>query len=635
MAEDDGFDGGAFTVEGDKDDLIGETQRAVGKGGHLLQTSNSFTSEGSHKNESSPLHKAKQLLHSSSGKEISQSRGLKIIIVSAVLFAIIITIALILSIVFGEPQVGGNAGVAADVPLCSDMGRDILRDGGNAVDAMVTTMLCVGVVDAQSSGLGGGGFMLIHDHKSHVSSVIDFREMAPAMASPGMYPGKGQSLMGGLAVGVPGELKGMQTAHNKHGKLSWQNVVQPAANLARNGFKVTPSMAKVFTEGKVKESEFTGMLGEIYLDENRDFVKQGTLISRPQLANTLDIIAEHGADAFYDGQLSQSIIDAVSNATPPGIMTREDLKNYDVVIREAVKTTYNGHTILSTPAPASGSVLLFIMNVLEGFKLTKADKNSVQAFHRIVETLKFAFEKQQQLGDPDKDSTGQVKNTTEMLASKAEAKKIRSLISNVTMDETGQFNKLDKGTSHISIIDAQELMVSVTTTVNMWFGSRVMTSTGILLNDQMADFFIPTPGSSQPSNQLNAIGPGKRPLSNMAPTMLLNEDRPCALRMVVGAANGSRIISGVVETLLNVVSFGETNLTKAILEPRIHYDAISRDTEYEPGFKDSIVKGLTDLGHTMVATVEGINIVQAVSKVNNTLQAVSDPRKWGRAATLE
>ncbi|XP_060085734.1 glutathione hydrolase 1 proenzyme-like [Ylistrum balloti] len=634
MAEEGSFGGGAFTVDGDKDDLIGETQRPIGKGGHLLQTSNSFTSEGSHKNEASPLHKTKQILQS--GKEISQSRGLKIIVICAVLFAIIITIALILSIVFGEPQVGGNAGVAADVPICSDMGRDILQDGGNAVDAMVTTMLCVGVVDAQSSGLGGGGFMLIHDHKTHESSVIDFREMAPATASPDMYQGTEQSLVGGLAVGVPGELKGMQTAHNKYGKLSWKKVIQPAADLARNGFKVTPSMAKVFTEGKVKKAEFKGMMEDIYLDENGDFVQQGTQISRPQLADTLDIIAEHGADAFYNGQLSKSIIDAVSKATPPGIMTLEDLKNYDVVIRRAVQTTYNGHTLLSTPAPASGSVLLFIMNVLEGFKFTKADKNRVQTFHRIIETLKFAFEKQQQLGDPDKDTTGQVKNVTDFLNSKAEASYIRSLILNVTKDETGQFNKLDKGTSHISIIDAQELMVSVTTTVNQWFGSRVMTSTGILLNDQMADFFVPTPGSTQTQNQLNAIGPGKRPLSNMAPAILLNEDRPCSLRMVVGAANGSRIISGVVETLLNVVSFGESNLTKAIFAPRIHYDAISRDTEYEPGFPESIVKGLSeDHGHKMVRTVEGINIVQAVSKVNNTLQAVSDPRKWGRAATLE
>ncbi|XP_033726652.1 glutathione hydrolase 1 proenzyme-like [Pecten maximus] len=633
MAEDGGFDGAAFTVDGDKDDLIGEPQRAIGKGGHLLQTSNSFTSEGSHKNEASPLHKTKQMLQS--GKEISQSRGLKIIVVSAVLFAIIITIALILSLVFGEPQVGGNAGVAADVPLCSDMGRDILRDGGNAVDAMVTTMLCVGVVDAQSSGLGGGGFMLIHDHKSHESSVIDFREMAPATASTGMYPGNQESLVGGLAVGVPGELKGMQTAHNKHGKLAWKSVVKPAADLARNGFQVTQSMAKVFAQGKVKKSEFKGLLGEIYLDDNGDFVQTGTHISRPQLANTLDIIAEHGASAFYDGQLSQSIIDAVTNATPPGIMTRKDLKNYDVVIREAVETTYNGHKILSVPAPASGSVLLFIMNVLEGFKFTKADKTAVETFHRIIETLKFAFEKQQQLGDPDKDTTGQVKNTTDFLNSKAEASYIRSLITNVTMDETGKFNKLDQGTSHISIIDAQELMVSVTTTVNMWFGSRIMTSTGIILNDQMADFFIPTPGSTQTQNQLNAIGPGKRPLSNMAPAILVNEDKPCALRMVVGAANGSRIISGVVETLLNVVSFGERNLTQAVLAPRIHYDAVARDTEYEPGFPDSIVTGLSQLGHKMVQTVEGINIVQAVSKVNNTLQAMSDPRKWGRAATLE
>lgn len=626
-------DGSAFTVEGDKDDLIGDPKRAIGKGGHLLQTSNSFTSEGSHKNESSPLHKTKQVLQS--GKEISQSRGLRIIVASAILFSIIITIALILSIVFGEPQVGGNAGVASDVPICSDMGRDILRDGGNAVDAMVTTMLCCGVVDAQSSGLGGGGFMLIHDHKSHESSVIDFREMAPASAGPGMYQGKQEALVGGLSVGVPGELKGMQTAHNKHGKLSWKSVVKPAADLARDGFKVTKSMAKVFAQGRVKTSEFKGLLRDTYVDQNGDFVQKGTHITRPQLAKTLDIIAEQGAGAFYDGQLSQSIIDAVTNAIPAGIMTREDLKNYDVVIRDAVETTYNGHKILSAPAPASGSVLLFIMNVLEGFKLTSADKTSVETFHRIIETLKFAYEKQQQLGDPDKDKTGQVKNTTDFLNSKGEASYIRGLITNVTKDETGKFNKLDQGTSHISIIDAQELMVSVTTTVNYWFGSRIMTSTGILLNDQMADFFIPTPGSTQTQNQLNAIGPGKRPLSNMAPTILENEDRPCALRMVVGAANGSRIISGVVETLLNVVSFGERNLTRAILSPRIHYDAIARDTEYEPGFPDQIVKGLSELGHKMVQTSEGINIVQAVSKVNNTLQAVSDPRKGGRAATLE
>ncbi|VDI62137.1 Hypothetical predicted protein, partial [Mytilus galloprovincialis] len=301
------FDGNAFTVDDDKDDLISPDEGPViGKGGHVIEARGSVDLQKS-KGESSPLSHNKK--GSASGKDLQTSHGLKVIVGVAIGFSVLVTIALILTIYLGHGQVGASGAVAADVPECSVMGLNILEQGGNAVDAAVSTMFCVGVVNAQSSGIGGGGFMMVHDHKTNAAKVYDFREVAPKAATKTMFGGdSSKALKGGLSVAVPGELKGMEMAHKKYGKLPWSSVVKPAANLARNGYKVTMAMAKDFKTGKVKVSDFQGLLGNIYLTSDGQFVTEGTEIKNIKLADTLDIIAAKGSDAFYEGELVQSIV---------------------------------------------------------------------------------------------------------------------------------------------------------------------------------------------------------------------------------------------------------------------------------------------------------------------------------------
>ncbi|KAJ8306735.1 hypothetical protein KUTeg_015776 [Tegillarca granosa] len=219
------------------------------------------------------------------------------------------------------------------------------------------------------SGKDVGGFMLVHDHKNQKSKVFDFRETAPGASTQKMFTDRDEALVGGLAVAVPGEVKGMEEAHKQYGKLAWNTVVKPAADLARNGFMIT----KAWLGQKVK---------------------------RPDLAKTLDIIAAEGAKAFYDGTLTDSIINAIQSANPKGILTRKDLKDYKVVVRDVVKTTYNGHTVISAPVPASGPVVLSILNILEGYKFSPKDVNKTSTYHKILEAFKFAYAQQQQLGDP-------------------------------------------------------------------------------------------------------------------------------------------------------------------------------------------------------------------------------------------
>ncbi|XP_063407056.1 scoloptoxin SSD14-like isoform X4 [Mytilus trossulus] len=624
------FDGNAFTVDDDKDDLISPDEGPViGKGGHVIEARGSVDLQKS-KGESSPLSHNKK--GSASGKDLQTSHGLKVIVGVAIGFSILVTIALILTIYLGHGQVGASGAVAADVPECSVMGLNILEQGGNAVDAAVSTMFCVGVVNAQSSGIGGGGFMMVHDHKTNAAKVYDFREVAPKAATKTMFGGdSSKTLKGGLSVAVPGELKGMEMAHKKYGKLPWSSVVKPAANLARNGYKVTMAMAKDFKTGKVKVSDFQGLLGNIYLTSDGQFVTEGTEIKNIKLADTLDIIASKGSDAFYEGELVQSIVNAVTNTG--GILTVDDLKDYEVVVRDVVKTSYKDQTLISVPAPGGGPVILSIMNILEGYNFQSGDKNQTKTVHRILEAFKFGFAQQQELADPKFESSAL--NATSKMLDKGMAKLIRNKTTEKTHADPSYYNGVvamspEKGTSHISVIDAQELMVSVTTTVNYWFGSKIMTDTGILLNNQMADFADPDNLDTK-NNKLNYIAPGKRPLSNMAPVILYNQDSPCKMRLVIGGANGSRIITGVTEVLLNVVSFGLT-MADAISAPRIHTQLYPSEVEYEDGFPQKVIDELEKMGHKMVKSSEGLNEVQGIKKVNNRINAVSDYRKGGKAA---
>lgn len=615
------------TTTDDKDELL------LNDLGARHQVPESSSNEEPTKAEKDPAKKTKKVLETGKSLLQDQSRGLRIIVICAFVFSLVITIALILSIYLGPPQIGANAAVATDVEECSEIGLNMIERGGNAMDAAVAAMFCVGVVNAESSGLGGGGFMLVHDHKTMKSEVIDFRETAPAEAKPDMFRGdRMKAKYGGLAVGVPGELKGMHTAHQKYGKLSWKTVVSPSADLARNGFKMSGHTENVFKDSKFELEKFmASRLAAFYTSGNKT-KKAGDIIMRKDLAATLDRIAENGADEFYTGALADDIQKEIVNDKTPGILTKEDLAAYQVKMREVVSTTYHDFTIESVPAPGSGPVLLSIMNILEGYDL----KQNNESYHRILEAFKFGYANKEKLADPVKEISAQVKNATKIMISKEDAARIRNKTSSVnTTMEADFYGKLvglpeDKGTSHISVIDPAELIVTVTTTINEWFGSMVLTKSGIVLNNQMADFSLPGEG-----NKLNEIAPGKRPMSSMIPTVVYKTDHACGLRMVLGAANGTRIITGVAETLINNLTFG-MNLETAIKSPRVHNQLIPEPNvvEAEDKFPAGILENLKTRGHVVIMAKEGLSEVNGVCKVKDIIEAYSDPRKPGAKARL-
>lgn len=633
-------------ASGEKYDRLGDTTTTDDKDELLLndlgarhQVSENSTDDAEPlKTEKASTNKPKKVLEHSTSllKEQlrDQSRGLRIIVISAFVFSVVITIALILSIYLGPPQIGANAAVATDVEECSQIGLDMIEKGGNAMDATVAAMFCVGVVNAESSGLGGGGFMLVHDHKTMKSEVFDFRETAPSAATPDMFRNdRTKTRVGGLSVGVPGELKGMYTAHQKYGKLKWKAVVEPSAELARKGFRMTGHTENVFNSERFDLNKFmTSRLAQFYTTSEGNRKKVGEYIWRSDLASTLDRIAENGIDDFYSGGLADDILKEVTNDDTPGILSKSDLAGYQVKTRETVSTTYHDYTIESVPAPGSGPVLLSIMNILEGYDL----KRDNESYHRILEAFKFGYANKMKLADPIKGIRAQVNNATKYMISKDEANRIRNKTAaiNKTMDFSFYGNLVglpeDKGTSHIAVIDPAELVVSVTTTINDWFGSMVLTSSGILLNNEMADFSLPSEG-----NKLNEIEPGKRPLSSMVPTVVYKTDHACGLRMVIGAANGSRIITGVAETLINNLTFG-MDLEAAIKSPRIH-NQLTPDpkvVEAEENFPAGILEDMKSRGHKVVMTTDGLSVVNGVCKIKDTIEAYSDLRKPGAKAEL-
>ncbi|XP_060577711.1 glutathione hydrolase 7-like, partial [Ruditapes philippinarum] len=367
--------------------------------------------------DSDPLKKPKKVLEAGKAVLQDQSRGLRIIVIGAFVFSVVVTIALILSIYLGPPQIGANAAVTCGVKQCSNVGLQMLEQGGNAVDAAVAAMFCMGVINAESSGLGGGGFMLVHDHKIEKSEVFDFRETAPAGVTPAMYKDESKMKLGVMAVAVPGELKGMEEAHKTYGKLAWKTVVAPAADIARNGFKMTGHTEMVFKSPKFRRSAFIdSKLAKYYIQTDGSLKQEGDIIKRPDLAATLDKIASEGSNIFYHGSIADDIVKEIVYVDTPGVLSNDDLAGYSVEIREVIRTKYHGYTVESVPAPGSGPVILSIMNFLEGYSL----KNDNETYHRILEAFKFGYAQKELLGDP-KFNTASIDNATKVMISKEEA----------------------------------------------------------------------------------------------------------------------------------------------------------------------------------------------------------------------
>jgi gamma-glutamyltranspeptidase/glutathione hydrolase len=470
--------------------------------------------------------------------------------------------------------VGANRGmVVTGQHLASDVGAQIMQQGGNAVDAAVAVGYALAVVYPAAGNIGGGGFMNVRLADGR-TTFLDFREKAPLAATENMYQdasGKvvpGMSTDGWLAVGVPGSVAGFEKALHEYGSLTRQQVMAPAIKLAREGFILGQGDVALLHEG-TKGFLQDPAAAKIFLKDGKPY-EVGDRLVQPDLAKTLDAISKDGADAFYRGAIGDSIV-AASRAGG-GVFQKADFERYKVREMKPVECNYRGYEIHSSPPPSSGGVIICeILNILEGYDLNNLGFHSAGEFHAIVEAARHAYvDRNNKLGDPDF-----VQNPIAQLLDKAYAAKIRASIPEAKAtpsSDLGPGKDIHEGnqTTHYSIADAQGNAVAVTYTLNDWFGiKKVAGDTGILMNNEMDDFTA-KPGVPNMfglvQGEANAIAPGKTPLSSMSPTIVTKDGK---VAMVIGSPGGSRIITITLEAILNVIDHGMT-VQEAIDAPRIH-----------------------------------------------------------------
>ncbi len=485
--------------------------------------------------------------------------------------------------------------------LATRVGVDVLERGGNAIDAAVAVGYALAVVYPAAGNLGGGGFMTLHLADGR-NAFVDFRERAPLAARPDMYldaqgrPIRGASVRGHLAVGVPGSVAGLEAARERYGSMTREQLIAPAVRLADEGFVLDAGDVEML---RTATADFRrdAPSAAIFLNRGEPWAVGERLVQR-DLAATLQRIAKEGAAGFYDGPVAEAI--ARASADGGGIITREDLARYEPRERTPIECEYRGFRIVSAPPPSSGGVIVCeILNVLEGYPLAEEGFRSARAVHWQIEAMRHAyFDRNTYLGDPDF-----VRNPVERLLDKSYAERVRRAIDPA---RAGVSRELRPGvaphegsnTTHYSIADAMGNAVSVTYTLNDWFGARVtVPGTGVLLNNEMDDFTVKTGvpnlyGLVQ--GDANAIAPGKRPLSSMSPTIVTRDGR---VTMVLGTPGGSRIITAVVHTLLNVIDYGMT-IQEAVDMPRFHQQWLPEETALERfAISPDTRKLLVDMGH--------------------------------------
>ncbi|MGC3986262.1 MAG: gamma-glutamyltransferase [Pseudorhodoferax sp.] len=469
--------------------------------------------------------------------------------------------------------------------LATRVGVDVLKDGGNAIDAAVAVGYALAVVYPAAGNLGGGGFMTIRLADGR-STFLDFREKAPLAATANMYLDKdgnvikGASTLGHLAVGVPGSVSGLEYAREKYGTQQRATLIAPSIKLAREGFVLEQGDIDLLATATA-DFRRDAPTAEIFLNRGEPFQSGQRLVQR-DLAGTLQAISERGVDGFYKGPVGAAIV--ASSQAGKGIITQADLDQYRTRELKPVECNYRGYGIVSAPPPSSGGVVICeILNILEGYPLKDLGWGAAQGVHYQIEAMRHAYvDRNSYLGDPDF-----VKNPMERLLSKDYAARIRATIA---PDKAADSRALKPGvaphegsnTTHYSITDKWGNAVSVTYTLNDWFGAKVTAGgTGVLLNNEMDDFTVKVGvpnlyGLVQ--GEANAIAPGKRPLSSMSPTIVTNKDgQPL---MVVGTPGGSRIITAVLHTILNVLDYGMT-VQEAVDAPRFHQQWLPAATNVE------------------------------------------------------
>ncbi|EZA60265.1 glutathione hydrolase 1 proenzyme isoform X1 [Ooceraea biroi] len=527
-----------------------------------------------------------------------------------------------------------KAAVTTNGQECAQIGADILDKNGSAVDAAIAALLCEGVASLHSMGLGGGFLMTIWDAKTKKADYLDARETAPLKATEDMFDGNARLAMyGGLAVAVPGELMGYWEAHKKYGNLPWSELFQPTIALCNVGSRVNDYLAAYL---RVKEPMIRNesSLAEILINPatNKTWIA-GDRIKRPQLAKTLRLLADEGPDIFYNGTMGDGLVDEIRAFK--GIITKQDFQSYRAIWRKPIVSKIGNLTIYGAPPPGSGVILAFIMNVLR--RLLPVDNENIM-WQRIVETFKWAYARRTELGDPDfvKGMDAVLANLTSDEYAEMIKGRIKDNCTSQDPEEYGAVTAtiMDSGTAHVSVLAPDGSAVSVTSTINQVFGAMIRsTSTGIIFNDEMDDFSSPniTNGFDLPPSPANFIRPGKRPLSSMSPTIVVDQNND--VRLVIGAAGGTKITTGVaIGMILNLWS--GYNVKEAIDARRLHHQLMPMNVQNEKGFCPTTLNYLYAIGHN-VTTFTGIgSAITAVSRENGLITANSDYRRQGRTAGL-
>jgi len=543
--------------------------------------------------------------------------------------------------VLHDPVVARHGMVASTSDIASHVGADVMKRGGNAVDAAVAVALTMAVTWPAAGNLGGGGFMLIR-MADGTSEAIDYREVAPLAASREMYLDakgnviKGASTDGYKAVGVPGTIAGLMLVHKRHGKLKWSELVEPARKLAADGFIVTP-----FFDGVLHDAETLKKMNP-WPESKRIFLRDGHIYAmgerfkQPELAATLARIQTNPRD-FYEGITARRIV--ADMRAHGGLITMKDLREYKPVIRKPLHGTYRGHEFIVMPPPSSGSVAIIeMLRMLEHYDVGSMGWQSAQYLHLLTEVMRRAFaDRAEFLGDPDF-NTMPIAALTSAKYAEERRKTIdlehASSSKDIRAGDPAPFEKTD--TTHFSIVDADGSMVSNTYTLNDWFGSGVTAKgTGVLLNNEMDDF-TSRPGVANEYQLIqsvkNAIAPKKRPLSSMVPLIMLDDGKPW---LAVGAAGGPRIISTVLEIVLAVVDF-HINIQQAVDAGRIHHQWMPDEIYWEPDGTNPDTRAILEkMGHKFhekgLDHISDANAVMIDPKTG-LRQGGSDARRSGVAA---
>ena len=529
-----------------------------------------------------------------------------------------------------HPVYGKNGMVASEQGLATQVGLDILKQGGNAIDAAVAVGFALAVVLPNAGNIGGGGFMVLHDDKTGKDVAIDFREIAPAKASRDMYLDNqgnvidGKSLFTHDASGVPGTVAGMEYALKKWGTMPLSKVLEPAIKLADKGFIVSDVLAQTLKEEKSTLGKWSASKAIFF--KNGEPLKSGDLLVQKDLAKSLRLIAKQGAKAFYQGEIATKI--AKEMQSHGGTMTLEDLKAYKVVERQPIIGDYRGYKVVTMPPPSSGGVhLIEILNMLEHYPIKEDGVNSAKNIHHMAESMKLAYaDRSEYLGDPDF-----VKIPVTGLTSKAYAnERVKTIddnkarLSSTIKPGKPQPYESDQ-TTHFSVMDKAGNAAAVTYTLNLNFGSGIVVEgTGILLNNEMDDFSV-KPGVPNAfglvGGTANAIEAKKRPLSSMTPTIVMKNNKPW---LVTGSPGGARIITTVLQSVVNTIDH-EMNPAEAIITPRVHHQWLPDELRVEAGISPDTIKLLQDKGHKVV-TKAPMGRIQIIQADDSGFYGYSDPR---------